>query len=93
MAHPNSSNIYKPISFISALTAVVTVKRALKISAIVGTILITINHGDNIHEGNIPALWKIIFTYIVPYSVSSYSTATLMLEFMNNQKNIKFEDL
>ena len=66
--------------FWSGVTASATVQRAAKISAIVGTLLITINQGDAILQGHFPPLWKVILTYCVPYSVSSYSTAMFMLE-------------
>lgn len=52
-----------------------TIRRALKVSAIVGTILIAINQGDLILAGGVPPIWKIILTYCVPYSVSTYSAA------------------
>ena len=67
-----------PHSFLASLTAPVTVRRALKVSAIVGTALIAINQGDLILAGQWPPLWKLLLTYLVPYSVSSYSTAALM---------------
>ncbi len=55
-----------------------TVRRALKVSAIIGTLLLAINQGDLIAAGYWPPLWKILLTYIVPYAVSSYSTAALL---------------
>jgi len=66
--------------FWSGATAPNTMRRAAKISAIVGTLLIAINQGDAIVQGHFPPLWKVILTYCVPYSVSSYSTAMFMLE-------------
>lgn len=68
------------IGFFKALTAPVTMKRAAKVSAIVGTILVIINQGDVIASGGFPPFWKIVLTYMVPYSVSSYSTAAFMVE-------------
>lgn len=62
-------------SFFAALTAPVTVKRAIRVGLVVGTLLVALNHADNMIAGQWPAWWKIILTYIVPYSVSSYSTA------------------
>jgi hypothetical protein len=58
----------------------ITVRRALKISAIIGTLLVLINQGDMLLAGQMPPLWKIILTYLVPYGVSSYSTAALLYE-------------
>lgn len=68
------------ITFLSALVAPVTIKRAAKVSAIVGTLLVFINQGDLITMGMLPPIWKIVLTYMVPYSVSSYSTAAFMAE-------------
>ncbi|MGP1346337.1 MAG: nitrate/nitrite transporter NrtS [Phycisphaerales bacterium] len=58
----------------------VTVVRALKLSAIIGTLLILINQGNMLLAGEIPPYWKIALTYLVPYGVSSYSTAALLHE-------------
>jgi hypothetical protein len=52
-----------------------TVRRALVVSLIVGTILITINQLDYILSGDMPPVWKILLTYFTPYAVSSYSAA------------------
>lgn len=71
----------KKLQFLDALVARRTVFRALKVCSVVGTILILINQGDMIVLGEFPPLWKIIFTYLVPYCVSSYSTAMLLIEF------------
>lgn len=59
--------------------------RAIKISLIIGTLLTIINQGDMIVNGIIPPLWKIILTYLVPFSVSSYSSAKLLREINTKQ--------
>lgn len=59
--------------------------RAVKISLIVGTLLTIINQGDMIINGIMPPLWKIILTYLVPFSVSSYSSAKLLYEINTKQ--------
>ncbi|NRA60448.1 MAG: nitrate/nitrite transporter NrtS [Psychrobium sp.] len=50
-------------------------RRSLTVSAIVGTILMIINHGDVIFLGHISMLhvFKIALTYLVPFMVSTYS--------------------
>jgi hypothetical protein len=50
------------------------VLRGLKVSAIVGTILVAINQGDLILSGRLDAsaAWKIPLTYLVPYCVATY---------------------
>ena len=54
--------------------------RGLRVSVVVGTVLVAINHGDYILSGNLlaAASWKIPLTYCVPYLVSTYaSVATI----------------
>ena len=50
--------------------------RALKTTALVGTILLAINHPEIVLEGYIDTsiLLKSLLTYCVPYAVSSYSS-------------------
>ncbi len=81
----NASNM----TFGQYLRCRTTVVRAMKISAIVGTILTAINQGDVILAGGWPPYWKLILTYIVPYSVSSYSTAALLFD---QQKKLALTD-
>ena len=52
------------------------VKRALKVSAIVGTVLCAINHGDAMLAGEMTSKrWiQCALTYLVPYLVSTYSS-------------------
>lgn len=64
----------------SVLLAPVTINRAIKVALVVGTLLVALNHADSILAGQWPAWWKIILTYLVPYSVSSYSTAMFILD-------------
>lgn len=75
------SLIERKVSFADALAEGVTIRRALKVSAIVGTVLTAINQGDLIAAGGFPPIWKIALTYLVPYCVSSYSTAALLTDF------------
>lgn len=61
-----------------------TVKRAVNVGAVVGTILCLINQWQGIVLGAVPIDWlKIVLTYCVPYCVSSYSTVASRLEDMN----------
>jgi|GEM_PF-1325872 len=50
------------------------VKRAAVVAIIVGTILNLINQGDNFIAQTV-TWWKVILTYMVPYCVSTYSSA------------------
>jgi len=49
--------------------------RAIRVALIVGTVLMVINQGDVLLGGNLTALvaCKIVLTYTVPFSVSTYS--------------------
>ena len=64
------------------------VKRGLKFSIVVGTILIAINHGDTILKGQLTSthLYKMVLTYSVPYIVSSLSSIQAILHQQNKTK-------
>jgi hypothetical protein len=49
-----------------------TPKKALLTALVVGSLLITINHGDLIVAGLLPPVWKILLTYCVPYCVTTW---------------------
>ena len=54
------------------------VRRAVVIALIVGTVLAIINHGDFMLEGTLGegSIKKILLTYLVPYCISTYSSAS-----------------
>ncbi|MEJ2089699.1 MAG: nitrate/nitrite transporter NrtS [Gammaproteobacteria bacterium] len=56
------------------------VVRAAKTSVLVGVILVAINHGDALVEGelNLVRLAKIVLTFAVPYCVSTYASVAAM---------------
>ncbi len=51
------------------------VKRSLRVSAVVGSLLALINHGDKIIALTLdtPILLKIALTYLVPYCVATWA--------------------
>lgn len=53
-----------------------TPRKALLTALVVGTILVTINHGDNIAAGIWPHPLKILLTYCVPYCVTTWGAIT-----------------
>ena len=57
------------------------IARSLKVSVIVGTILIGINHGDALVGGEAATdlAWKVPLTYLVPYAVSTYAAVDAIL--------------
>ena len=59
------------------------VRRALCFGVVIGTILISINHGDAILRGEITStrLWKMALTVCVPYCVSTISSVQAMRTF------------
>lgn len=52
------------------------VRRALKVSLIVGSILAVINHAPSVFQGqfSIMSLLQVLMTYAVPYGVSTWSS-------------------
>jgi len=48
-------------------------RRSAAVAAIVGTILVAINHADAMFHGRWPTalLWKVPLTYAVPFAVAS----------------------
>ncbi len=50
--------------------------RSLKVGAVVGTVLTTINYGDLFFQGVTTSalIWKIPLTYCVPYCVSTFAS-------------------
>jgi hypothetical protein len=56
--------------------------RSLKVAAIVGTILVGINQGDAILNGEftLELAWKVPMTYLVPYLVSTYASVSSFLK-------------
>jgi hypothetical protein len=56
----------------------IVIKKALLTSFVVGSILVCINQGDLILYGNwnTNLYWKIPFTYVVPYCVTTWGAMT-----------------
>ena len=52
------------------------VRRAVRVAAVVGSVLIVINHGDAILRGDLSLarLFRMALTVLVPYCVSTYSS-------------------
>ena len=62
-------------SFFAIALSRPVVLSAIKVSLVVGTLLALINHGDKLasFHFNQTDFLKIIFTYLVPYGVSTWS--------------------
>jgi hypothetical protein len=58
--------------------------RAIRVALIVGTILALINHGDKMMSEALTStdIYKIVLTYFVPYSVSTWSSVRALQERM-----------
>ncbi len=69
------------LSWLEAATLNQVVTRSMRVSLVVGTILVGINHGDVLIGAGISPdmLWKIPLTYLVPYSVSTYASVDSIL--------------
>ena len=48
---------------------------AIKVSAVVGTVLNVINNGEQLWQHQAVSLWSVAMNFVVPYCVSSYSAA------------------
>ena len=64
------------------------VLRGLAFSAIVGTVLVVVNHGDALMNGDVSAarLMKIVITMLIPYCVSTVSSVGAMLTARREQR-------
>jgi hypothetical protein len=65
-------------------------QRALKVALIVGTTLNFINQGEVLFAMDLVNLniTKLFFTYLVPYSVTTYTVVALKLEFQLGTKAV-----
>lgn len=63
-------------SWLAAARTPEVVRRSLKVSLLVGSILAVINHGDQLIGGTaaVDVFWKILLTYCVPYAVSTFAS-------------------
>jgi hypothetical protein len=77
MSHPTQNTL----TFAQALIQKATVKRALIVCSIVGTFLCFINQWEAILNAFQGLNWiKVILTYMVPYCVSSFSSAASYMD-------------
>ena len=76
------------LKFVELAFSVTIVKRALKTSLLVGTILALINHGADIISLSVTgeSFIKIVVTYGVPYCVSTYSSVRAMQAYARGWK-------
>lgn len=77
------------------ITSPSVVSRATKVSLIVGTLLNIINQGDAIivlDFANIN-ISKLLLTYLVPFSVTTYTATAMKLEFQIGTKAVIEADL
>lgn len=64
--------------FLKHATSRSCVSRSIKVALVVGTVLALINHADLImlrEKLTMAKLFQIFLTYLVPYAVSTYSSA------------------
>jgi len=82
MKDPSAETKAHSGSFLSLATQPSVVKRAVKIAFIVGIVLAAINHGDKVMAGALTTsiVVKILLTFLVPYSVSTYSSVLAIRE-------------
>jgi hypothetical protein len=77
------------------VTSSSVISRALKVSLIVGSALNLINQGEVIILLDLEKLhlFKILLTYLVPYSVTTYTATAMKIEFLIGTKAIVEADL
>ncbi len=65
-----------------------TVKKGLMVSLVVGTVLNVINQGDLFiyQKWESLSFFKLFLTYVTPFLVSVYSTATALVNFAKVEK-------
>lgn len=73
---------YRSASWLKVAASRAVVRRALAYAFGVGALLIAINHGDAILAGRVDAVrvLRMVLTVLVPYCVSTASSAGAMLE-------------
>lgn len=70
------------MSWLDMATERSVVRRALGVAAVVGTVLVAINHGDALLRGEVSTgrVFRILLTMLVPYCVSTYSSVGALRE-------------
>ena len=60
----------------------IVIRRAIKVSIVVGTLLVMINHSLAIWQGDITQfrLFQIGLTYLVPYCVATWSSVAALMD-------------
>jgi hypothetical protein len=76
----SSHSITVQPGWMALATSTPVVRRSAIVAAIVGTILVAINHGDAVLRGDLGAgrLLRIALTVVVPYCVSTYSSVSAL---------------
>ena len=71
---------------ITQLLSLSIIKRGLMFSLIVGTVLVLINQGDTIYNGQLDTrvVFKIALTYTVPFMVSTVSSIQALQQSESN---------
>lgn len=79
----------EPLSFWQIATEKSVTRRATRIALIVGIVIALINHGDRMIQGTMdaPAWFKCVLTFLVPYSVSTYSSVMAVRDRMQSLKD------
>lgn len=73
------------MNFLRMALDVNSVSRAAKVSVVVGSILVVINHGDTKIQMRQPDWVKVLLTYVVPYCVLLWISIVKDLEACSTQ--------
>lgn len=60
------------------------IRNALRVAAVVGTVLNLINQGTRLAHPETISWVHVVLNYVVPYVVASYSAARMEIELMEN---------
>lgn len=79
---PGASRLQAALTWLRLAAHPATVRRALFTAALVGVVLITINHGDAILRGDVDRarIAKMLLTLVVPFVVSTVSSVATRRE-------------
>ena len=69
-------------SFLQLAVSKSVVLRALKVAAVIGTLLAIINHGDAVLAETfaVKNFFQVLLSYLVPYGVATYSAVNALQE-------------
>ncbi|MFQ5738229.1 MAG: nitrate/nitrite transporter NrtS [Acidobacteriota bacterium] len=80
--HQQDSFVRRSLNWMQVAQRRSIVMRSLRVSLVVGTILVAINYADRVPDFDLHGsdLLKVFLTYCVPYCVSTYASVSEVLQ-------------